>query len=50
MLVVVVEHQSPSRGPIEIGNIKHLVVVSVQPGYAGNPGHDGWGKIIATIC
>jgi hypothetical protein len=26
------------------------VVVSVSPGYGPNPGHDGYGNIIATIC
>ena len=30
-------HQAPGRG---VG----------QPGYGPDPGHDGYGKIIATIC
>ena len=49
-MVVVVSSTTTSRGPTKSGNIKHLVVVSVQPGYGPAPGHDGWGKIIATIC
>jgi hypothetical protein len=49
-MLVVVSSAITQSGSIESGNIKHLVVVSVQPGYAGNPGHQGWGNIIATIC
>jgi hypothetical protein len=49
-MVVVVSSTITQSGSTEQGDIKHLVVVSVQPGYSGNPGHDGWGKIIATIC
>jgi hypothetical protein len=49
-MVVVVSSTNTQSGSNEIGDIKHLVVVAVQPGYAGNPGHDGWGKIIGTIC
>jgi hypothetical protein len=49
-MLVVVSSTNTQSGSNEIGNIKHLVVVAVQPGYAGNPGHEGWGKIIGTIC
>ena len=49
-MLVVVSSTITQSGSTEKGDIKHLVVVSVQPGYAGNPGHDGWGNIIATIC
>jgi hypothetical protein len=37
-------------GSTESGNIKHLVVVHVSPGYGPSPGHDGYGQIIATLC
>ncbi len=49
-MVVVVSSWENQSGSTESGNIKHLVVVSVQPGYAGDPGHAGWGNIIGTIC
>ncbi len=49
-MVVVVASSINQSGSTEYGNIKHLVVVSVSPGYGPAPGHDGYGKIIATIC
>ncbi|MDR3664248.1 MAG: hypothetical protein P4L86_28355, partial [Mycobacterium sp.] len=49
-MVVVVASAINKSGSTESGNIKHLVVVSVSPGYGPAPGHDAWGKIIATIC
>jgi hypothetical protein len=49
-MLVVVSSTITQNGSTESGNIKHLVVVHVAPGYAGNPGHEGWGQIIATIC
>ena len=49
-MVVVVSSTITQSGSVESGNIKHLVVVSVNPGYGPAPGHDGWGKIIGTIC
>ena len=49
-MVVVVSSSITQSGSVESGDIKHLVVVSVTPGYGPAPGHDGWGKIIGTIC
>ena len=49
-MLVVVSSTIQQSGSTEYGNIKHLVVVSVTPGYGPAPGHDGWGHIIATIC
>ncbi len=49
-MLVVVSSTIQQSGSTEYGNIKHLVVVSVTPGYGPSPGHDGWGHIIATIC
>jgi hypothetical protein len=49
-MVVIVGSTITQSGSTELGDVKHLVVVHVQPGYAGNPGHDGWGQIIGTIC
>jgi hypothetical protein len=49
-MVVVVSSAINQSGSTESGNIKHLVVVSVAAGYGPAPGHDGYGKIIATLC
>ncbi len=49
-MVVVVASAITASGSTISGNIKHLVVVHVAPGYGPNPGHDGSGTIIGTIC
>ena len=49
MVVVVSSHINQS-GSTESGDVKHVVVVSVAPGYGPAPGHDGYGKIIAWLC
>jgi hypothetical protein len=49
-MVVVVASAIYQSGSTEYGNIEHLVVVHVSPGYGPNPGHDGDGQIIATLC
>ena len=49
-MLVVVASSITQSGSTESGNIKHLVVVSTAAGYGPAPGHDGYGKIIATIC
>jgi hypothetical protein len=47
--VIVSSHVSQS-GSTESGDIKHVVIVQVDPGYAGNPGHAGTGVIVGQIC
>ena len=49
-MVVVVGSYINQSGSTESGNIVHLVVVQVAAGYGPNPGHDGYGQILATIC
>jgi hypothetical protein len=49
-MVVIVGSTINQSGSIEYGDVKHLVVVHVNPGYGPAPGHDGWGQIIANIC
>ena len=49
-MVVVVASSIQKSGSTEYGNIEHLVVVSVAPGYGPAPGHDGYGSIVATLC
>jgi hypothetical protein len=49
-LVVVVSSHINQSGSTESGDVEHVVVVSVAPGYGPAPGHDGYGKIIAWLC
>ena len=49
-MVVVVASAINKSGSTEYGNIEHLVVVHVAPGYEDDPGHDGYGQIVATLC
>ncbi len=49
-LLVVVSSYINQSGSTESGNIKHVAVVSVAPGYAGDPGHRGYGQIIGWLC
>jgi hypothetical protein len=32
------------------GNTPHIVVVRTNPGYDGNPGHAGTGRVVAQYC
>jgi hypothetical protein len=49
MGVVVAPNVTKSGSTIS-GTYVHIVVVKVDPGYAGNPGHPGTGTIVATYC
>jgi hypothetical protein len=48
MDVIVASSTSKSGSSIS-GNSVHIVIVKTDAGYAGNPGHDGTGTIVATI-
>ena len=37
-------------GPVISGDINEIVLVHVDPGYEGNPGHPGTGTIVGVIC
>jgi hypothetical protein len=47
---VIVSSQITKSGSIESGDIKHVVVVQVEPGYGPAPGHSGWGPIVVWLC
>jgi hypothetical protein len=49
MAVLVTSSSSKSGSQIS-GNTTHIVIVQTDPGYAGNPGHDGTGTVVAQIC
>jgi hypothetical protein len=47
---VLVTSSTDKSGSIISGNTVKIVVVQVDPGYAGNPGHPGTGTIVGTFC
>jgi uncharacterized repeat protein (TIGR01451 family) len=47
---VIVTSSVSKSGSSLTGNIVHIVVVTTNPGYQPNPGHNGTGKIVATYC
>jgi hypothetical protein len=49
-MAVVVSSSVTKSGSSISGNTVHVVIVSTDPGYAGNPGHAGTGKVVATLC
>jgi len=49
-MAVIVASQASQSGSTISGDIVHVVVVKVDPGYAGNPGHAGTGPIVGTVC
>jgi len=49
-MVVIVSNNIAQSGSTISGTVTHMVIVKVNPGYAGNPGHDGTGTIVYTIC
>jgi len=46
---VVVASSSSKSGSSIAGNSVHIVIVKTDAGYAGNPGHDGTGTVVATL-
>jgi hypothetical protein len=49
MAVIVSDSVSQSGSTIS-GDIREIVVVQVNPGYAPNPGHAGTGTVLAVVC
>jgi hypothetical protein len=49
MAVIVASHVTQSGSTIS-GDVREIVVVQTNPGYAPNPGHAGTGKVLATLC
>jgi hypothetical protein len=47
---VIVSSQIDKSGPVISGDVKEIVQVAVDPGYAGNPGHPGTGTIVGYVC
>jgi hypothetical protein len=49
-MVIIVSSKVTHKGSTISGNIQHLVVVNVNPGYAPNPGHAGTGRVEGVVC
>ena len=47
---VLVSGNTTKSGSTISGNTASIMVVAVDPGYAGNPGKPGRGTVIATFC
>jgi hypothetical protein len=47
---VIVSSQITKSGPVISGDTTEVVMVSVDPGYAGDPGHPGTGIVVGIVC
>jgi hypothetical protein len=47
---MIVSSQIAKNGPVISGDVKQIVQVAVDPGYAGDPGHPGTGTILGYVC
>ena len=47
---VVVSSQIAKDAPVISGDTTEVVLVQVDPGYAGNPGHPGTGTVVGVVC
>ena len=47
---VLVTSQVTKSGSTVAGTFTKIIVVTPDPGYAGDPGHAGTGEIVATFC
>jgi hypothetical protein len=47
---VLVSSKITQNGSVISGDIKQIVVVKTDPGYAPDPGHTGSGTIVAIVC
>ena len=50
MAIIVTSQNHKAPGKIITGDVVHIVIVKTDPGYDSNPGHDGTGTVVATVC
>jgi hypothetical protein len=50
VIPVIVSSQITKSGPVISGDATEVVLVQVDPGYAGDPGHPGTGTVIGFEC
>jgi hypothetical protein len=49
-ITVIVSSLITKSGQIESGDIPKMVTIHTNPGYDGNPGHEGTGTVTAVVC
>ena len=49
-MAVIVSSSITKSGSTISGDVKAIVVVQTDPGYSGNPGHAGTGRVVAVVC
>lgn len=49
-LAVIVSGRITKSGSVIAGDVRHIVIVRTNAGYAGNPGHAGTGRIVSVVC
>ena len=49
-MAVIVSSSITKSGSTISGDVKAIVIVQTDPGYAGNPGHAGTGTVVAVVC
>ena len=47
---VAVSSQITKNGPMVSGDTTGVILVQVDPGYAGDPGHAGTGTVVGIVC
>jgi hypothetical protein len=47
---VIVSSQISKSGSVISGDTTEVVLVQVDPGYAGDPGHPGTGTVVGIVC
>jgi hypothetical protein len=50
VIPVIVSSQVTKSGPVISGDATAVVLVQVDPGYAGDPGHPGTGTVVGFVC
>jgi hypothetical protein len=50
VMAVIVSDSISKNGSTISGDIREIVVVQVNPGYAPNPGHAGTGTVLTVVC
>ena len=47
---MIVSSTITKSGPVISGDVTEVVLVQVDPGYAGDPGHPGTGTVVSVMC
>jgi len=49
-MAVIVSSSIQKQGSTIYGDIRQIVLVQTDNGYAPNPGHDGTGRVVGVVC